>query len=303
MEEKELQFHTPVLLNEVITGLNIKVNRWYIDATAGGGGHTQGIIEKGGRVIAFDKDLDAISYLTIKFHKELVEGRLKLIHGGFENLEIELAKIGIDKVQGIIFDLGISWHQLKGSGRGFSFIGDEPLDMRMDIKSPLTAEYIINNLSEKDLYELFIKNSEEHLARRIADSVCRARAINPIRTTSELNNLITTIYHEAGIRTKISPATKIFQALRIAVNQELYRLKLVLPQALRKLERGGRLVTISFHSGEDRIIKKFFIHEQIKGLLKIITKRPMTVGKEEGRVNPASRSAKLRVAEIITNVI
>ncbi|MBI2430678.1 MAG: 16S rRNA (cytosine(1402)-N(4))-methyltransferase RsmH [Candidatus Levybacteria bacterium] len=285
-------YHKSVLLQEVLSFLKVEGGKKYIDATLGGGGHTKKILELGGEVLSIDVDQDAIDYVRSKI-KDL--GRLTLVRGNFKDIG-EIARLhGFEKVAGILFDLGVSSHQLDTASRGFSFQKEGPLDMRMDKNLSLKAADLINVLTKGELYELYRRLGEERHARAIASAVVSARQIKPIATTTELAKIV-----QLGAPKKfsnINQATKVFQALRIAVNDELNSLEVTLPKSLDLLEKEGRLVVISFHSLEDRIVKnafRFFSNAK-KG--KIITKKPITPNWEEIKKNKRSRSARMRVFE------
>jgi len=308
----EIFGHTPVLLQTAIKYLNVKPNQLYIDATVGGGGHAELILQKGGRVLGIDCDPEAIGVTQKRlaqacpnspfFQKGEAneQGRVppkrqwQLIKGNFANLEniVKQAKIG--QVDGILFDLGATAYQLTSKRRGFSFRSNAPLDMRMDPDLNVTAADLIAALSENELYQIFTKFSQEQLARPIARAIVGARRIKPIKTCQELATIIERIYRKRG---RIHPATKVFQALRIAVNDELNNLKKALPQALRLLKKEGRLVVISFHEGEDRIVKNFLKKNSQAMKLKIITKNIVRPDDEEIIINPRARSAHLRVGQ------
>lgn len=320
-------YHIPVLLTEVISSLNIKKNAKYIDCTLGGGGHTEKILEKGGCVLAIDCDADAISYTKERLSSFLdtacpdcrsektpessisqnktgalfapPAGGLILVKDNFANLKSIVAKNAFFPVSGILFDLGVSSYQLETPDRGFSFNTNAILDMRMDQNLTVKAMDLVNGLTEKEIYELFSKLGEEHLSWAIAHALVRTRQIKKITTCDELAKLILKVRGKRGKFDRTHPATRIFQALRIAVNDELNNLRAVLPQTLEILEKKGRLVVISFHSLEDRIVKNFFKSEAEKGTLKIITKHPTSPSEEEIKINPRSRSAKLRIGEKI----
>lgn len=292
-------FHTPVLLREVIEGLKVKKGLWYVDATAGGGGHTGEILRLGGFVLALDQDEVAIERLKIRFKEEIKEGRLLLVQDNFSNLPEITKRLELRNIYGILLDLGMSTYQIKQSGRGFSFMSDEPLDMRMWQGLQKTAADIVNTYSENDLAYVFTKFGEDVLASKIAQAIVEFRRGQKIQTTGQLGSLVNSVYTLAHRHERIHPATRIFQALRIEVNDELTVLKQVLPFSVDLLSKQGRLVVISFHSLEDRIVKNFFrMSEQSKELL-AITKKPIVAGGSERRKNPPSRSAKLRIAEKI----
>ncbi|MBL7159370.1 16S rRNA (cytosine(1402)-N(4))-methyltransferase RsmH [Candidatus Microgenomates bacterium] len=289
-------FHQPVLLNEAIKLLNIKKERKYIDATVGGGGHAEAVLKAGGRVLGIDWDPEAVRYAKEYLKKACPDTSWKITRGNFANLEEIANKEGFGKVSGILFDLGVSSYQLKTSERGFSFQKDASLDMRMDPRLAITAADLLKVLSKKQLNVLFTRFAQEKRARAIADAIVRARRIKPIETTKELADLVTSVYGGKRKIRAIHPATKVFLALRIVVNSELENLKIVLSQVLDLLKPNGRLVVISFHESEDRIVKRFLKNEK---KIQILTKKPITPSEEEIRINPRSRSAKLRAGEKI----
>jgi len=296
--------HIPVLQKEVLEYLNPKPNENFIDATIGGGGHALAILEKilpRGKVLGIDWDPEMIQHLK-------PSGNLILVCDNFVNLKEIVKKKNFGKVSGILFDLGMSsWH-LGKSGRGFSFQKKEPLDMRYSLETQLTAEKIVNYWSKFDIEKILREYGEEKFARIIAENIIETRKARIIKNTFQLVEIIK---KSVKNRQKIHPATKTFQALRIAVNDELNNLKEVLSQALETLSTGGRLVVISFHSLEDRIVKNFFKHRASKGSegkeedrvlfvnqsLKLLTKKPVTPSNKEIKINPRSRSAKLRAAQ------
>lgn len=278
-------FHIPVLLNEVIENLTISPGQKYIDATFGGGGHSFEIAKKGGSVLGIDQDKDAIS--NVKSFEKLTP-----VLGNFGDIGEIAKENGFEKVKGILFDLGMSSFQIEGSGRGFSFMKDEPLDMRMG-ETSLTAKEIINKWNKKELYDLFSKLGEEKFSIAISDNIVRARGIKPIETTGELVKVI----EEVKPRDVIHPATRVFQALRMAVNSEIDNLKRGLDQSIELLDRGGRILVISFHSGEDRIVKLKFLEFENKGFGRVLNKKPIIASFDEVKKNPRSRSAKLRIFE------
>jgi 16S rRNA (cytosine1402-N4)-methyltransferase len=288
-----MEFHQPVLLREVIELLNIKKDKKYIDATVGGGGHAEAILRIGGQVLGIDWDPEAVKH-SKEYLEEVCPGTSwKIVCDSFVNLEKIAKKEGFSQVLGILFDLGVSSHQLLGQKRGFSFQKNAPLDMRMDPKLAVTAADLLKVLSKKQLYALFTKFAQENRARAIANAIVRARGLKPIKTSRELADLVVTVYDGKRKVKGLHPATKVFLALRIAVNSELENLKAALPQAVSLLRPGGRLAVISFHESEDRIVKRFFKETK---RLKILFKKPITPSEEEIKINPRSRSAKLRVA-------
>jgi 16S rRNA (cytosine1402-N4)-methyltransferase len=287
--------HLPVLRAKVLEMLNIRQNGIYVDATTGLGGHAEAILREigsDGRLIGIDRDDEAL--LSAK--KKLSDLRVTLMQGNFSDMATMICANGITAVDGILFDLGLSSMQLKSPGRGFSFASDAPLDMRMDRSQKISARDIVNRYPENQLERIFREFGEERFARKIAKAIIQWREKKPIETCAELSKIVEKIY---GMRGKIHPATKTFQALRIAVNQELDQLTKGLHASLQLLKQGGRLCVISYHSLEDRIVKHFIADNAKKGLLRIIVKKPITPAPEELSMNPSSRSAKLRVAEKI----
>lgn len=312
--------HTPVLLKEVLTYLKLEPDKFYIDCTLGGGGHTIEILKRiipRGKVLGLDLDSKALKAAQDKAMKLKLLANLILVQNNFKNLKQIAYDNGFSPVDGILLDLGLSSGQLQDQKRGFSFLAEGSLDMRFagDSSHDLTAYQIINKWSQKDLTRIFKDYGEEPLAAEIARAIITSRKKKPILKPSQLVAIISAIYKKHyHQKSRINPATRIFQALRITVNNELENLKLVLPQALELLDQGGRLAVISYHSLEDRIVKDFFATESKDCLcpparptctchhrraLKIITKKPITPSEEEILQNSRSRSAKLRVAEKI----
>jgi len=303
--------HYSVMLNESITGLNIKPDGIYVDATLGYGGHSSEILKKltSGHLYSFDQDEEAIKYANTRLSK--INNNYTIIYSNFVNLKEELAKIGIKKIDGILFDLGLSSPQIDDSSRGFTFMKDAPLDMRMDKSNKITAEYIVNNYSEKELSNIFFLYGEEKMSKIIAKKIVSNRTQKEIKTTKELVNIIE---NSTGSNyfNKFHPERKIFQAIRIEVNSELKVLKEVLPDAIDLLNKGGRISVITFHSLEDRIVKQIFkkeseIDDLVKGLpeipekylpkIKLINKKPILPSDTEIKENSRSKSAKLRIIE------
>lgn len=289
------EFHKPVLLKEVIEFLNLQKDKKYIDATLGGGGDTFEILKRGGVLLGIDFDPEALEFVKRKWKIEarnwnIKEENLTLVKGNFREIGKIAKDIGFEKVSGIIFDLGVSSRHLDKAERGFSFQKSGPLDMRMDPSIRVTAKDLVNGLSKKELYELFTKLGQERRALAISDRIVRARRIKPIETTRELAEIVEKTY---GIKEE----ARIFQALRIAVNDEINNLKRALPEVVSLLEKNGRIIVISFHSLEDRVVKDAFREFQQKGLGEIITKKPVEPSITEKKENRRSRSAKLRVFE------
>ena len=280
--------HIPVLQKEVLEYLSPKPNQNFIDCTIGEAGHTLAILEKNkpeGKVLGIEWDIELYKNLS-----KLTINKLSLVNDNFVNLKEIVDREKFKPVYGIIFDLGMSsWH-LEESGRGFSFLRNEPLDMRFGVQNELTAEEIVNKWKAKDIEKVLEEYGEERFAKRIAKNIVEIRKFKPIETTFQLLDVIKKAVPGWYQHRKIHFATRTFQALRIAVNDELNNLRKALPQALEILEPGGRIVVISFHSLEDRIVKNFFANQKFK----ILTKKPITPSEEEIKINPRSRSAKLR---------
>lgn len=299
--------HQPVLYHEIILALQPKNKGLYVDGTLGAGGHARGILEAcapDGRLLGLDVDPQALALArkTLAPYGE----RARLMPASYDSLTETLRKIGWETLDGILLDLGLSSMQLDTPERGFSFQHDAPLDMRFDPASPTTAADLVNSLPEDELADLIYDYGEERASRRIAKAIVRAR---PLQTTRQLAAVIESVLPRRG---RIHPATQTFQALRIAVNQELDRVENFLPQAVAALKSGGRLAIISFHSLEDRIVKEYFRREsrdcicpprqpictcRHRATLKEISRKPITPGEAEIEANPRARSAKLRVVE------
>ncbi len=298
--------HIPVLYQEVLAGLQIRPGGRYIDGTVGGGGHARGILVASapdGDLLGIDADPMAVTLAGEQL--AVFAGRVTVVQGNFADLEEIAVEHGFCSVEGILLDLGLSSLQLEAAGRGFAFRLDGPLDMRFDPSRTTTAADLVNTLSREELADILFRYGEEPQSRRIARAIAAER---PISTTGELAALVSA---SVGRRRRIHPATRTFQALRIAVNEELECLAGALPQALRLLGPGGRLAIISFHSLEDRLVKQFFRNEardcvcppeipvcvcDHRATLGIVTKKPIRPSAEEVAANPRSRSAKLRVA-------
>lgn len=302
--------HYSVLLNESIEGLNIKPDGIYVDCTLGYGGHSSEILKRiaQGFLYSFDQDEEAIKYSTERLSK--IGNNFKIIYSNFSNLKEKLEELGVDKVDGIVFDLGFSSPQVDDESRGFSFMKDAPLDMRMDLNQDFSAQNVVNEYSESDLRLIFFKYGEEKFSGSIAKNIVKKR---PINTTMELVKVI-----EESVPYKYfkehHPERKIFQAIRIEVNHELDVLESVLPDAISLLNKNGRISVITFHSLEDRIVKQVFkkeseISEIFSGLresdipleykpkIKLVNKKPILPSEEELRENRRSASAKLRIVE------
>lgn len=289
-------YHKSVLLKEAIDWLNIKKEGRYIDGTLGGGGHTQRILESGGKVLGIDVDQEAIHYVasSVKRLASSLREKLILARGNFKDIDKIAKQNGFDKVDGILLDLGVSSYQLDTPNRGFSFRFDAPIDMRMDNNLSVLAMDLINGLTKGELYELFTKFGEEVNAHAIVNSIIKSRRVKPIATTMQLAELVKGVAGKKNSRIGIHPATKVFQALRIAVNDELNNLEIALPKAVELLQKDGRLVVLSFHSLEDRIVKNSFEEFEKKNLGEILTKKPIVPTMNEVFENKRSRSVKLR---------
>lgn len=309
---KDVNFmeHYSVLLNETIDNLNLKEDGIYVDATLGLGGHSSKILSSltTGHLYAFDEDSKAILFADERLKK--IGTNYTLIKSNFVDLKVKLAELGVTKIDGIVFDLGVSSPQIDDATRGFSFSKDGILDMRMDTDATLSAEKVVNEYSKEALTDIFFSYGEEPKSRLIASKIASSR---PIKTTLELVKIIESAVG-ANYFYKKHPERNIFQAIRIEVNKELSVLKEVLPDVLDLLKPEGRVAIITFHSLEDRIVKKFFkenseVNELVKGLptipeaykpkLKLITKKPILPSTKELAENSRSKSAKLRVAERI----
>ncbi|HWY79486.1 MAG TPA: 16S rRNA (cytosine(1402)-N(4))-methyltransferase RsmH [Candidatus Sulfotelmatobacter sp.] len=294
-------YHTSVLLQETLEQLKVKTGKRYIDGTLGGGGHTSEILKRGGRVLGIDVDEDALEFvrkdLGLKFNDLKIGTDLILIKENFKHIDTIAKANGFEQVTGILLDLGVSSHHLDEAERGFSFQKEGPLDMRMDKELQVKAGDLVNVLTKNELYDLFTKFGEESFARLIASHIVEARKKKRIETTTELSDIIRKAvpFSKKGI----NPSTKVFQALRIVVNDELDSLIELLPKAVSLLESGGRLIIISFHSLEDRIVKRAFLEFAEAGLGKIMTKKPIVPCEEEIVTNSRARSSKLRVFEKI----
>lgn len=307
--------HKPVLLHECIEYLDIKSDGIYVDCTVGGAGHSFEIAQKlgsSGHLIGIDQDEMAITAAQERLQS--YEEQVTLIRDNFINLKRVLFYQGFEEIDGILFDLGFSSPQVDEEERGFSYQQDAPLDMRMDKRIRMTAAKLINFSEEKELFKIINEYGEERWAKRIAQFIVRERAKKQIKTTSELVRVIKAAIPASARRTGPHPAKRTFQALRIAVNDELNVLKKALKDAVSLLKNNGRLCVISFHSLEDRIVKNFFKEQAIeckcpkdfpvcvcdtKPELKIITRKPVQPTEKEILENPRSRSALLRVAEKI----
>jgi 16S rRNA (cytosine1402-N4)-methyltransferase len=280
-------------VQETIEMLDVKEAGTYVDATLGLGGHAAALLSHlgpAGTCVGIDRDDEALAHAK----GVLGNGRLILRKGNFSQIAEILHEIGIGSVDGVLFDLGVSMLQIREPRRGFSFSSEERLDMRMDPSQELTAWDVVNGFSEKEIERIVREFGDERHSRRIARAIAVRRQRGPINTCIELANLVAAVCRKRG---RIHPATKTFQALRMEVNGEVQEVRNGLSSALKALRRGGRLSVISYHSIEDRIVKHFIRDGAREGLLRIITKKPVTPRPDELRENPSSRSAKLRGAE------
>ncbi len=313
---EEIRFsHVSVLLRECIEALQIKPNGIYVDCTTGGGGHSLEIAKRltdGGRLIAIDRDEDALRAAG----KRLADfaDRVTFVHSNYAMLQSVLADLGIPGVDGVLADLGVSSYQLDTAERGFSYMQDAPLDMRMDREQPLRAYDVVNTYSEEELRRILYDFGEEKFARNIAANIVKKRSERPIETTLELAELVKASMPKTAREGGHHPAKRTFQAIRIEVNSELSSIPPALDAAVHALNPGGRIAVITFHSLEDRLVKQKFAALSSgctcprefpvcvcgkKPVVRVITKKPVTAGEDELEVNPRSRSAKLRVAEKI----
>lgn len=286
--------HTPVMLAEVIHYLDPKPGKRYIDATLGYAGHALEMMKHGAEIVGIDRDTDMLDIATDRIAKAGFSKLFTGINYSFADALDKDKNILTGKFDGILFDLGVSSYQLDTPERGFSFRYDAPLDMRMDKRLAVTAADLVNGLGRNELVELFTTLGEDGNAKRVVSEICRIRLIHPITTTEQLSDLIISV---VGRPRGIHPATKIFQALRMAVNGERLELKAALPSALSWLKEGGLVATIAFHSLEDRIIKGWMNDAESAGQIEVMTNGAVEPGTEEVARNPRSRSAKLRVAK------
>lgn len=290
--------HKPVLTETVLSYLKLKPGDIVFDGTVGSGGHAEAILKAigpEGFLIGLDQDEEAIK--RVQNRLEQAGRRFKLIQLNFRFLDQVLSSLHFNKVNAVLLDVGISTDQLQDSGRGFSFQKDGPLDMRMDRSQAQTAADLVNGLNEEELAMIFREYGEERYARQIARAVAKERTKTPLRTTGILKKMIVDAVPARYRYGRIHPATRVFQALRIAVNDELAALEETLPKAFDCLDFSGKLCVISFHSLEDRIVKRFFLKQKQAGMGKIITKKPVQPSDQEIQTNPSARSAKLRVIE------
>lgn len=305
--------HKSVLLQECIDALNIRPDGIYLDGTLGGAGHSSQIarrLTEGGRLIGVDRDRTALA--AAKERLAPYADRVTLVHSNFAEIDAILDSLGIPAVDGMLFDLGVSSPQLDDASRGFSYMADAPLDMRMDKDDVLTAGEVVNTWPQGELRRILYDYGEERYAPQIAAAICRAREKAPVETTLELVDIIRSAMPAQALREKQHPAKRSFQAIRIAVNDELGAVSRMMQAAVGRLNPGGRLAVITFHSLEDRIVKSE-MQQAARGctctpefpvcvcgkkpLVKLVTRKPIVSGPAELEENPRARSAKLRVAE------
>ncbi|MGG5368517.1 16S rRNA (cytosine(1402)-N(4))-methyltransferase RsmH [Enterococcus sp. AZ196] len=307
--------HTTVLLRETVDGLAIKPNGIYVDCTLGGAGHSEYLLSQlssDGHLYAFDQDQKAINHAKIRLAEYVDKNQVTFVKANFRDLATELNRLGITAVDGILYDLGVSSPQLDEAERGFSYHQDAPLDMRMDQDAPLSAYQVVNNYSYHELVKIFFRYGEEKFSKQIARLIERKRADKPIETTGELVDVIKEAIPAPARRKGGHPAKRVFQAIRIAVNDELGAIESSLEQAIDILAVEGRASVITFHSLEDRIVKTIFkefstpkdmppglpiVPEEFQPVLKLVNRKPIVPSDEELYENNRARSAKLRIAE------
>jgi len=299
-------YHVPVLYKAVVEGLVTNPAGCYVDATIGGGGHAAALLEAlspEGRLIGIDRDPEALEAAACRLAQALAEGRLRLVQGNFADLEALLDSLGVELIDGLLLDLGVSSHQLDKAARGFSFQAEGPLDMRMDPSKGPTAQQLLMRWSPQELAEVLRRYGEEPRAAKLARAICEAR---PVTTTAALAEIIR---REVPPKEATKTLARVFQALRIAVNDELQALEQVLEAATRRVRPGGRLAVISYHSLEDRRVKRFLrygnlegrpvrdVYGQLVAPWRPLTRRPIRPSNDEVAANPRARSARLRLAE------
>ena len=306
--------HTPIMLKECIDGLNIKSDGIYFDGTLGGAGHSCEILKllDKGLLVATDKDQDAIEIATERLSK--VGKNFKVVKSDFKQFNNVLKNLGIEKVDGVLLDLGVSSYQLDNEERGFSYRFDSSLDMRMDASSEFSARDVVNNYSEQELARIFFEYGEDPFSRQIARNIVKFREEKPIETTGQLVEIIKESLPKKVLMSKGHPAKRIFQAIRIEVNGELSGLEQVIKDMINRLKLGGRIAIITFHSLEDRIVKNVFkefstnciCSKEIpvcvcnhKASIKLVNKKPLVASENEQEENTRSTCAKLRIAEKI----
>jgi len=307
--------HTTVLLRETVDGLAIKPNGVYVDCTLGGAGHSEYLLSQlnaDGHLYAFDQDQKAINNAKIRLAEYVAKNQVTFVKANFRELTTELNRLGVTEVDGVLYDLGVSSPQLDEAERGFSYHQDAPLDMRMDQDAPLSAYQVVNDYSYHELVKIFFRYGEEKFSKQIARLIERKRVDKPIETTGELVDLIKEAIPAPARRKGGHPAKRVFQAIRISVNDELGAIESSLEQAIDMLAIDGRVSVITFHSLEDRIVKTIFkefstpkdtppglpmVPEEFQPVLKLVNRKPIIPSDEELHENNRARSAKLRIAE------
>lgn len=307
--------HTTVLLHETVDGLAIKPNGVYVDCTLGGAGHSEYLLsqlDETGHLYAFDQDQKAIDNAKNRLAAYVTKNQVTFVKANFRELTAELNRLGVTEVDGILYDLGVSSPQLDEAERGFSYHQDAPLDMRMDQSAPLSAYQVVNDYSYQELVKIFFRYGEEKFSKQIARLIERKRAVAPIKTTGELVDLIKEAIPAPARRKGGHPAKRVFQAIRIAVNDELGAIESSLEQAIQLIAVGGRISVITFHSLEDRIVKTMFkefsspkdmppglpvVPEEFQPMLRLVNRKPILPSEGELHENNRARSAKLRIAE------
>jgi 16S rRNA (cytosine1402-N4)-methyltransferase len=293
-----MRLHTPVMLKEILDYLNLSPGQVIVDATVGTGGHSLRILEKilpKGRLIGIDRDQESLAVASERLRDS--GDACEFIYGNFMDIDNILTRLNIKKIDGIIFDLGVSSFQLEDPTRGFSFQYEGPLDMRLDRTSFISAYDLVNNLNQEEISSLLRNFGQERWHNRIANSVVKERERQPIATTLQLADIVARAMPYRYRHYRIHPATRTFQAVRIAVNRELEALEIAIEKSIKLLNKSSKICVISFHSLEDRVVKLSFRKFALEGKIKIITPKPLTPTLAEVKENPSSRSAKLRVAE------
>lgn len=316
LDMKKEFHHVTVLLKETVDSLNIKPDGVYVDATLGGAGHSEYLLSQlseEGHLYAFDQDEDAIRHAQVRLAPYVDKGMVTFIQDNFRNLQAALARLGVQAIDGICYDLGVSSPQLDQRARGFSYKQDAPLDMRMDQSAALTAQVVVNDYPYEDLVRIFFKYGEDKFSKQVARKIEKTRALAPIETTTQLAEIIKSAKPAKELKKKGHPAKQIFQAIRIEVNDELGAAETSLQQAMDLLKPGGRISVITFHSLEDRLTKLLFkeastieipkgiplLPSQMEADFRLVNRKPILPSNEELEANNRAHSAKLRVLERI----